>query len=772
MPSNRIAAALLWLALLLAVAVVATQLRVSTDMSAFLPRGGGADEQLLLTQLQRGSSARILLLAIAAKSESQAAHLSSALAAELRKSSHFERVLNGELQLAATTEQPWFRYRYLLRQSDLSAEALQRALHKRLQELRSPLGLYTRQTLPSDPTAAFRQLLQGWQGGDAPERRHGVWFAADSRALLFAETRAAGFDLDAQQQNLAAIHNAFKALPGNSAAELIISGAPAIAVASRETIRSEAQWASIAATIAVALILLLAYRSWRLWLLSALPLAGAMLAALAVTTLTFGTVHGITVAFGITLLGVAIDYPIHFFSHLSRAEAPGRSLLRIWPTLRLGVISTAIGFAALLFTRFEGLVQLGVFAISGLLAAALITRYLLTPLLPSPWTGREYRAPTAAGKPVVGGWISLSLLAVSLSYLGLGDRPLWESDIAALSPVPESIRAQDRALREALPVSDLNRLLLMQAGSAESLLQAQEKLRPQLENWVGEGVIGGYTLAADRLPSAARQRLRQQALPDKAQLQQRLQQAGEGLPFRAAAFAPFVEAVAKSRNLPPLTPADVQDTALGLPLAGLLFERDGHWWGVVRLAGVGDVTALQQHLATMDTAIRYVDLKQVTGTMLEQFRDNALRNLLWGVVAIALIIVVGSRGGGVRLVRVMLPLSAAIAVTLALLHGMGERLTLFHLTSLLLVAGIGIDYGLFFSRTDAPGERGRTLHALRVCATSTATVFAILALSRLPVLHAIGLTVLIGVIAAYWLARLSGAGIRDEAGSALHNQQT
>jgi predicted exporter len=307
-------------------------------------------------------------------------------------------------------------------------------------------------------------------------------------------------------------------------------------------------------------------------------------------------------------------------------------------------------------------------------------------------------------------------------------------------------------------------MLLMRGENAESLLQAQERLRPQLDDWIREGLIGGYTLAADRLPSAARQHVRQQALPDTEVLQQRLVQAGEGLPFRATAFSPFVEAVEQSRSLPPLTINDVRETTLGLPLAGLLFERNGMWWGVVRLAGVGDVTALQQRLATSGGTLRYVDLKAVTGGMLERFRLDALRNLLWG--ALAIMLVIGWRSGGLRRVwQVGLPLAAAIALTLALLHGLGERLTLFHLTSLLLVMGIGIDYGLFFSRSGALAERGRTFHALQVCAISTATVFAILALSRLPVLHAIGLTVLIGVVAAYWLARISGAGVKGEQGS-------
>lgn len=753
---NRGAATAVWLLLLASLAVVAMQLRVGTDMSAFLPRGAGVDEQLLLQQLRSGQSNRILLLAIETNDTTQAAALSSELAAMLREDPHFIRVLNGEFQLSDATQEPWFRYRYLLQDSDFSAAALRTALQARLQELRSLPSLYARRNLIDDPTAAFRTLLQQWQANtNAPQQQHGVWFAPDGRAILFAETRAPGFDLDNQQQNLATIRNAFSALPASGAAQLIITGAPAIAVASRETIRNEARLATIAAAIAVALILLLAYRSWRLWLLSSLPLAGAMITALATTTLLFGTVHGITIAFGITLLGVAIDYPIHLFSHLSSGETPTRSLERIWPTLRLGVVSTAIGFLALLFTHFDGLIQLGAFTISGLLTAALVTRYLLPSLLPSSWQGRDYshhqrQYPVVAHRSLP---LMVALLLLALAVLALSDRPLWESDLAALSPIPDEVREQDQQLRAALPVADAGSLLLLQAEDIESLLQTQERLKPTLQSWVEDGVLGGFTLVADRLPSAARQRQRQQSLPTAEQITTQLDMAVKELPFRSSAFAPFVAALTESRELPPLTLVQLQKQAAGFEQANLLFENEGAWWGIIPITGANNLAELTQRINALGNGIHYVDLKAVTGQMLTRFKDDALRNLAWGALAILLVLGWSSRDPR-RVMRIGLLLATSIAVTLALLHLLGERLTLFHLTSLLLVAGIGIDYGLFFSRAEVLTEQGKTAHALRICAISTTTVFAILAFSRLPVLHAIGLTVLLGVITAYWLARI------------------
>lgn len=759
-----------WLALLaLALVLITTNLRLSTDMSLFLPRSSDPLHQLVLNELRDGASARLLMLAIDGEDPQRLAALSRALSANLTTAGRFARVVNGENGLDEAEQARWFPYRYLLDSGplDFSESTLRQALQQRLQELNSPLGAFTTQTLAADPTAAFRQFLRQWQGERSPRVQHGVWFADDGRALLFAESQAGGFDLDAQQHNIEQIHAAFASLDERGEAQLFVSGAAAIAVASRETIRNESQWLSLVASVAVLLILLLAYRSPRLWLLSTLPLLSGFIVALAITSVLFGTVHGITLAFGITLLGVAIDYPIHLFSHLQPGCTPQQTLARIWPTLRLGVVSTAAGYLAMIATPFDGLVQLGVFTISGLLTAAAVTRWVVPIGLPPQWAGATFTFPVPSGEGrflLLARLLPLLLFGSSVLLLVQSDQPLWEQDVAALSPVPEHLRQQDRTLREALSVADMNQMLLIEAVDAETVLQQSEALREPLERLRREGAIEGYQMAAQWLPSIARQQARQQQLPEEQALRQALTAAQEGLPFREEAFVPFIEQINHSRQLTPLTPADLDTTLFATRIAPLLFERDGRWWALLRLSGVQGTTSLanwseQQRIP----GLHFLDLKAGTNDLINGFRDAALQNLWWGALLIAALLWWGLRQIR-RVLVVLLPVATALAVTIALLHLLGERLSLFHLTALLLVLGIGIDYSLFFSRRDLAADRRRTGHALLVCAISTLTVFGILAFSRLPVLHAIGLTVFLGVSASYGFAWLSAVAAQPDLG--------
>jgi predicted exporter len=750
-------ALLLWLLLLGGgLWFIAARVTVVSDMAQFLPREDSLEQALLLDALREGPASRLIIVGLGGTQDAaQLAAASRRLAVRLGDDERFLRVANGPLALPAAERERWFAYRYLLTPSApdaFAATGLRRALTTRLAELAAPLPPLDKAYLPADPQAAFRRLLAGWGEGNAPPLHHGVWFAADgSLALLLLETHAGGLDLDAQGAARAAVLAAVE--PGIS---VLLSGPGIIAAASRDTIREEVRWLSTLATAVMLTILFAAYRSLRLLLLSALPLLTAAVAAVAVTALAFGSVHGITLAFGITLLGVAIDYPLHLFSHLREHENARHTLWRIWPTLRLGVLSSAVGYLAMALSPFPGLAQLALFTVSGLVSAALTVRWVLPPLLS---TVPEVHVPRRAGgrRSGRGLWLLSGLIAGATAYLLVSPRSLLETELSALSPVPPAVRELDAQLRRAVGAPDVSRLVLLEGRDREAVLQHSEALAPALENLRSTGVLGGYGLPSAYLPSAATQQARRAGLPAADELAAQVAAAQSGLPFRAGLFEPFVRDVAASRELEPLTPEAVADTLIGARLAALLRPyRDG-WLGLVPLHEVRDEAALAQWAAQSSQPLRYINLRQATDRLVERFLAGAGIYLLAGLGLILLLLWAGLRDLR-RVFRVVLPVLAALAVTAALLHGFDVRLSLFHLVALLLVLGLGIDYGLFFARDDGGEERARTGHAVAVCAISTAGVFAILALSQIPLLHATGLTVALGVTLSYGFARFVRRG--------------
>ncbi len=746
----------LGLALLLAGLMVWVVLRApppTADLTQFLPHGATEAQQLLVGELRESPVARLLLarirLSTPSPGEDDGARLaaaSRALAALARQLPAAGSVLNGDQLLSPETTGLLFRYRYLLTDPahHLDEAALRQALQQRLRELAAPLGPPDRQRLPADPTAALRDYGVGLLGRNGPQRRYGVWFnRAGNGALLLIESRLPAFDLDAQAPFVHTLQQRFQALPEAVGCELTLTGPVPFALESRSRIQGQVGLLSAIASLGVALLLLLLFRSWAVVLLAALPLLAAVVVGMAAVVVAFGAIHGITLAFGITLLGIAVDYPIHLFSH-ARGRTLEAAAAAIWPTLLLGGITSAIGFSALLLSGFGGLAQLGLFAIAGIGAALAATRWLLPALLPhfatpaitplgSRWMGARW-----GGRGV---WVALLALLATLYLISRG-AGLWEVELAHLSPISAERKAEDGQLRQELGAPDARHLLVITAADQETALERAEQLGPALAALIANGAIAGYQSPAQLLPSRATQRARQAHLPAAEQLAERLQRASAGLPFKAGLFAPFLADVAASRQLPPLTQEVLVGTPLALRLEALLRVREGGALALLPLIGVAQPQALAQ-LGDGRPWLHRVDLAAASAELVNDYRDEALRLVALGLL-VTVLLLWGVLREGRRVVRVVLPPLATVLVTAALLSVGGVRLSLFHLSALLLLIGLGLDYALFFDRPDPPAERAATRGALLICNLSTLLVFGLLAGAAAPVLRAIGLTLAIG----------------------------
>ncbi|MFN3398598.1 MAG: MMPL family transporter, partial [Sulfurimicrobium sp.] len=319
----------IWLAALaFCIWIVAAHTRFSTDMAAFLPDSAAPAQQLMVEQLRNGAASRIVLFALEGAAAGQLAASSKKLARALEASGHFTYVRNGEQALTPMERARLMQYRYLLSPATdaahFSADGLRQSLQDSLQLLASPAGAMVRALLPSDPTGEMLALLESrGDAGGGPEVNNGVWFSADGkRALLLAETSAPAFDIDAQQKAGDEVRRIFATARTSPQVELLMSGPGIFAVESRNHIRDDAWRLSMIATALVAVILLLAYGSPRLLVLGMLPVASGALAGLTAVSLGYGTVHGITMGFGATLIGEAVDYPTYLFTQ----RAPHESL--------------------------------------------------------------------------------------------------------------------------------------------------------------------------------------------------------------------------------------------------------------------------------------------------------------------------------------------------------------------------------------------------------------------------------------------------------------
>jgi predicted exporter len=763
----------IWLAGLLVCALLIVRTSFTADLSAFLPRSPSTAQQVLVDQLRDGVVSRLVLVALEGAPADALALLSRDTASWLRGDPLIAAINNGESTGIERDRAYLWNNRYLLSSAVTPArftvQGLRDALQNDLRLLQSPGGLFLKRALPSDPTAEILHLTDQLTGeGTGPVSRDGVWFSADgTRALLLVQTAAPGFDLDAQQRTLDRIRAAFddaRAAGNASSARLLMTGPGVFSVQTRDTIEADVKRSSVLATLMVAGLLFMVYRSPRVLALSLLPAASGTLAGIAAVSLGFGTVHGITLGFGVTLLGETVDYAIYLFTQTLPSTPPDRTLPRIWRTLLLGVMTSVVGFGTMLFSSFSGLAQLGLFSITGLLVALCVTRWVLPTLLPADFaTERPARmAPVLTALISAAPALRTPLLAVMLLSLGWlfyqGDA-VWSGDLSSLSPVAQSDQQLDERLRRDLGAPDVGHLLVVNAEDRDGALAAAEKLTGPLEELVRQNALDGYDTPALYLPSQATQRARQAALPDPGILRGDLAQALEGLPFRPDAFEPFLNSVAKARSAPLLDPSSIDGTSLKLKLDSLLVRSGETWTAMLPLRGVTNPQAISERLS-QDAVL--LDLKGESNLLYRTYRQEALILALLGSVAITVLLAVGLRS--VRSVTVVvIPLTAAVVITMALLTALGQQLSIFHLVGLLLVVGVGSNYSLLFERPE-PSEvlRERTVASVTIANLCTVIGFGILSFSSIPVLHGIGMTVAIGAFLSLVFSAVLGRHLLEE----------
>lgn len=764
---------LVWLAALLALAGLALHTPVATDLSAFMPSAPSARQQLLVDQFKQGIIARLMIVGIEGGDAAERARLSGELARTLRGSSDFVGVQNGSSEELGRDRDYFFRNRYLLSPATTPERYTEAGLHDAIQatlsELSGSAGMLLKQLLPRDPTGEIRTLLEGFDGEQQPTSTEGVWSTRDgSRALLLLQTRAEGSDLEAQARAIALVRDTFDHIPDRAeGTRVLLTGTGVYSVQSRTLIQHEVRRLAIASLVLVVALLMVVYRSWRLLALNLLPMLTGTLAGIAAVHLAFGTVHGITLGFGTTMIGEAVDYAIYLFVQRPHGEAQKA----FWRTLWLGLLTSLAGFLALLGAGFPGLVQLGLYSTAGLIAAVLVTRYVLPPLMPAALPEHDFAITGSAGRAAVWAVRHAPRLRAPMIVLALlmGGVVVWHADhlwnrsISALNPVPAADQRLGAELQQDFGASDLRYLAVLHAADAEQGLQLSERAGRALSPLVRDGTLASYSAPSLVLPSLQSQASRQAALPAPAALARDLKSALRDSPLRADRLQGFLEDVETNRTRAPLTRQDLDGTAASMLYDSLVVRRDHDVLILLPLRPPRrGVDALEPDLARIESALRaagidnatVVDLLAETNSLFDNYLHEALAYSGLGCLAILAILGFTLRNA-TRVLRVALPLVCAVVCVVGVLQLAGTPLTILHLVGLLLVVAIGSNYALFFdTAADLPThktqgtQQQRTLVSLLTANLTIVGSFGMLAISSVPVLSILGITVGLGTMLA------------------------
>ncbi len=791
-------------------AFVVPRLRVEADITHFLPAGEDRALAELSSAITSSELNRTITLTIAAPDASVAARSALALAEQLRAREDVAWVTAGpDESLQQGFYEAYFPHRFGFVTDDPNAladafsdEALRARARRLKDQLGSPTGTFVRRIAPEDPWLLFldhverlRTALQGdldvhegafVSGCDAEDASDAEPNGARGGegacfGVVLATSAFSPFEIARSRHLDLAIDAAFDVVneAEGGALRLERAGVHRLAVTSEATIRGDIERVSMAGSIGVVLLMVLLFRSPRLLVLGALPLAGGGIAAVAAVQLLFGAIHGLTLAFGATLLGVALDYVAHLFTHLHLAPAPGTpsgppTARRLAPGLYLGAATTVAGLVGLAWTSFPGIRQMAVFTSVGVTVALLLTRFAVPPLLPSTVTpgallralGRGAHRLLEAIAARRGFVVAVGLVAALVALTGL-PRLGWQDDIRALNPLDPELAAEDERVRGRVARMDAGRFVAAFGDDEEAALVATDALHRALEDARAAGELERFRSVHPLLWSEALQRANLDAIPEDAFERTSAAYAAEG--FVMAPFEPFRSALAQEHAT--LGWDTLAQGTLGRLIGAQRVQVGERVALLAFVQGVTDEASFRARVEAIE-GVRFFDqnafLQEAYGT----FRTRTLELVVVGLFVVLLLVALRYRKLDLSLAA-YLPALLAAGATLGLLGWLGIEANLLHVVTLLLVLSMGVDYGVFMVEAELHRRSGASVKgalddgasvegalddgpatavSLVVAALSTAASFGVLALSENPALRAMGLTAALGVTLSLLLA--------------------
>ncbi|MDT6920520.1 MMPL family transporter [Pseudomonas atacamensis] len=573
-----------------------------------------------------------------------------------------------------------------------------------------------------------------------------------SWVMLRARTTGNAFDMNLPLQVAERLQHS-REQAAQSGVQLLAASGLLYAANGQQQATREITWVGGGATVGILLLLLLAFRRWGVLLAFVPVLVGMLFGAVACVAL-FCHMHVMTLVLGSSLIGVAVDYPLHYLSK-SWSLKPWHS----WPALRLtlpgltlSLITSVIGYLALAWTPFPALTQIAVFSAAGLLGAYLSAVCLLPALLknvqlrPAQWPLRLAERLIHLREALLGCIRTPALLALLIAFCVGGLMQLQsKNDIRQWVGAPQHLTDEAQTIARITGYQPTSQFFLIRAANQEQLLERQAALSERLQQLVNLDKLQGY-LALDQLVSAPSQ-------------QQQVRESLNKLPsFWQPLLDLGVPVTALQNELQQLQTLPAKD--IDAALAGPLGEPYRTLWLGPTEDGVAAMTSLQGLNNPSLLRVQALDLPGVVlvdrlGDLNKVFaatQISAAELKLASCVLIVLVLMLPfGLTGALRIVA--LPLLAALC-SLASLGWLGQPLTLFSLFGLLLVTAISVDYAILMR--EQVGGAAVSLLGTLLAAVTTWLSFGLLAVSSTPAVSNFGLSVSLGLAFSFMLAPWAG----------------
>ncbi len=631
----------------------------------------------------------------------------------------------------------------------LSPQGLARAMRGWLAKLSGPAGSMFEQTFREDPLDLTTLALDEIRGAPGPfevQVAEGHFLSPDgTRAVMFVQPATSSLEADPERTLLRQLdaHLAKIELPAR------YLGGHRVAADSARMIRDDLTRAGAVGVVALVLLFLVGFRSLR-------PVAGALGPVLlavagggAVAALV-GPIHGINLGFVAPLLGLGVDYWIHLYvdadhrvsgeTHAHRLAAGRQARSGLARAFALGAGSTLLAFLVLTTSRYPVVRDLGLMGLAAV-GGALLGTWLVGPHLYAALGSRGFKhlVPGDLGRPTA----TLVVLG-TVAALFLAPGGSFDGDPRALNGRAADTAALEDEFAERYGGFGTGGMAVVRGATLADALDQAARVNQAASALAGVTVAGPTAI----LPSPQQVQDRLAALPSREALAERLATAATAVGFVPEALAGT--ALPRSDQISP-------DTWTGTAVEELVQrhvrQTDAGWEVMLALVFADDTraAAVAQAVGASVPEARLLIPSQLAALGVTEIRTELLR--LGGLSLAGILVLLGALYREPRKVLAAItPCLAAVLWTAAAMALLDRPWNAVSTCSMVLILGLGLDYGVFMVEAATHGRTRPSSHAVLMSALTTVVGFGVLVTADSPALNGVGTATLVGVSAAALVA--------------------
>lgn len=396
-----------------------------------------------------------------------------------------------------------------------------------------PLGLYS---------AVLKRALALAPQGNMDVEDGYIFLPDTTTAVAVVTTPYAASETDENARLIARMDS----LASNAGVPMTYVGASPIAVENAAQIKRDTVLSVAIAVAMIALLLLLSFSNRRNLALIPLTLLFAGVFALGVMGMIRDSISLIVIGIAAVIIGIAVNYPLHFVTHADAGHAPRQVLRDIAKPLVVGNITTVAAFLCLVCLEARALQDLGIFA-ALLLVGSIVFVIVFLPHFVSIKPGKDKPLPLgnlnlsgASHKRII-----ISVIVVVTCVLGRYSRDIaFDNDLHNINYLTDSQRATLERLKDTSDNTSATVLAIAEAPDLDSALTAQERFAK----------LNNTRSLTDMLPSRATRQQRiirwNKGITDNPDIAQTFRDVADSLGFAYTAFEHFYDQISRQQTSP------------------------------------------------------------------------------------------------------------------------------------------------------------------------------------------------------------------------------